>query len=347
MLLIFSEWAALLPWASLPTFNAEGSSNGRSLWTTNRMSAIIRYIGDVLQFQYELSNRRGSVEQQPSVDEPSSSRASPAAETPTSTTVSSSTVSWLTPLKSRKRRPRGELSAQRVISLLLQPTRPSKLPQIDPSESPEDVQDRLSRIELQVLHGLGSNSSRYRPLTRLEALTLERGGQEYISDEELFEPGELDGYQNSIDDAIMLSASHPEWDDIVIESRRVLAGANAHGRNRVQSGTRARTKATKAGMRDVGQDDPTCGINDEDDMELDGDDGEDLAGGGQRHSRSRLSAKPAWGNEKGGNAEEDDGESDKDDTMFFGKEAYLGFGLFPGWEGDDPDTVRYFESMDL
>lgn len=347
MLLIFSEWAALLPWASLPTFNAEGSSNGRSLWTTNRMSAIIRYIGDVLQFQYELSNRRGSVEQQPSVDEPSSSRASPAAETPTPTTTSSSTVSWLTPLKSRKRRPRGELSAQRMISLLLQPTRPSKLPQIDPSESPEDVQDRLSRIELQVLHGSGSNSSRYRPLTRLEALTLERGGQEYISDEELFEPGELDGYQNSIDDAIMLSASHPEWDDIVIESRRVLAGANAHGRNRVQSGTRARAKATKAGMRDVGQDDPTCGTNDEDDMELDGDDSEDLAGGGQRHSRSRLSAKPAWGNEKGGNAEEDDGESDKGDTMFFGKEAYLGFGLFPGWEGDDPDTVRYFESMDL
>jgi hypothetical protein len=43
-------------------------------------------------------------------------------------------------------------------------------------------------------------------------LSLQRGGERSIRDDELFEPGELEGYQNSEDVAHSLGDSHPEWD---------------------------------------------------------------------------------------------------------------------------------------
>lgn len=291
MMQIFSEWAAFIPWASLPTFNTDG----RNLWTANRMSDIVRCIPDVLQFQYELSNRRG-VERTGDHEEES-----PAAE-------NSPSPVWWTSIKSRKR-PRGETSAQRMISLLLQPTHANKLPHFDPEDSPEDVQERLSRIELQVLYGADNHQS----LSRLQALALERGGAENIADDELFEPGELEGYHNSIDDAILLGANHPEWD--VIKMHEV--GRDQSGRRGKKRVKAKRTKADKV---------PTqVSYSDEDDPTYD----DEEESNASRHTGSRLSPREG-------------GEGDNEDGFFLGKDAYLGFGLFPGWEGDDPDTVRYF-----
>lgn len=85
-----------------------------------------------------------------------------------------------------RRRPKGAQLAQRVISQLLSPNADMRLSSMIQRE---DVQDRLSRIELQVLH------SQNEPLSRLQALALRRGGESNVTDEELFEEGE------------------PEWDD--------------------------------------------------------------------------------------------------------------------------------------
>jgi len=321
MMMIFREWAALLPWASVPSFG-----DGRNLWTVAKMSAIVRCIGDVLQFQHELRNRKGvEPEEEPSPvpivvvdgEEGSSGPHSPASPTTTTTITAEKTKTpsavWLTSLKGRKR-PRGSDSAQRVIAMLLRPASANTLPHLDPADDPADVQERLSRIELQVLYG-ADQQRQYQPLTRLQALALQRGGIEKISDEELFEPGELEGYQNAEEDAILLAASHPEWDIAEAPGDRTGTGARSKHKGK------ERAKRSKADM-------VPAQVRYSDDEESEGsmvDGGEaDLA----RHAPLRT------------------GE-DEDGTFPLEKDACLAFGIIPGWEGDDSDTVRYFgENME-
>lgn len=193
MVIILNEYACLLPWISIPI---------GTLWNHQRTSAVLRALPDVLLFQRELEQlkRTECVEissplRLENVDSSQTVEADVLAGVP-------STHAW-TMIGNRKR-PRGAQQAQRIISQMLDPTS-STLPLIDGTADAEAIQERLARIELQLLFGASE------PLTRLQALSLQRGGEQNIDDDELFEPGELEGYQNSGETAHLLGDGHPEW----------------------------------------------------------------------------------------------------------------------------------------
>ena len=333
MMTLFAEWAGYLPWALLPTF----PTDGRNLWTVGKMSAVVRYVPDVLQFQYEISARRGqqrehaiTIASEEESEPPS--RESPVAASTMATTAGAVEARWYSTLPHK--RPRGSASAQRMITTLLQPSHPSsKLPPLAPGDTHSDMEERLARIELQVLYA--PHLQMHHTLSRLGALALQRGGSEsdHIRDEELFEVGELEGYLNADEEAALLGASHPEWDvpasanaDNDHRHRGIGVQPRGRGRGRDQSEGQARKKSS--GPRSKAEKVPMriSYSDEEDDPTYDDDE--------TRHSwrveQEEVDGEPS---------EDDDGDS----SYYLGKEAYLGFGVFPGWDVDEPDTVRYFE----
>jgi len=194
MIVLLSEWASLIPWIYIPP---------GVLWNHPRTSAVIHAVQDILWFQNELRElRRIEKPTRPSQRSLEGDETLEASE-PGSAPLLASSSAWTT--SRNRKRPRGAQQAQRIITRLLDPSS-SKGPAVDRSADAEAIQERLSRIELQVLFGLSD------PLSRLQALSLQRGGERKIEDDELFEPGELEGYQNPEDVARLLGDSHPEWD---------------------------------------------------------------------------------------------------------------------------------------
>jgi transcription factor IIIB subunit 2 len=207
MLVIFNDLASRIPWVLIPANNEE---SGQFL-SMHRVSAIIRAVQDVLQFQNELlmetllpSYSLGQAPDDTTLE--SFPLDPPHVERDVhSEGVSQITTKSILPVNSRyrnARRPYGAQMAQRMISQLLDPRFDQKLRLADR----EDLRDYLSRVELQAL------SQSEEPLSRLQALCLQRGGELFVTEDELFESGELESYQNTKEVARLLSEIHPEWD---------------------------------------------------------------------------------------------------------------------------------------
>ncbi|KAG8764256.1 hypothetical protein FRC15_007699 [Serendipita sp. 397] len=202
MMVVFEDWAKALPWS--PNFRV---TEEERIWAAPRQAAVIRVLSDVLQFQNELRELRRAK----GLDnlDPPQTGLSPTSEE----SALDPYIRWAPP-KVAKRARAGQ-AAQRVVDQLLNPKSTVTMPRSLKS-SQEDVFERLCRIELQVLHGVNQ------PLTRLQALCLRRGGESNVIDEELFEPGELESYQNGEEVAQYLGAIHPEWFE-------GTAGPGSHG----------------------------------------------------------------------------------------------------------------------
>jgi transcription factor IIIB 90 kDa subunit len=293
MVIALSKWAILLPWVDFP-IQAE---NKRELWTTSRMSALIRVLPDILQFQKELAHLRTA---QNDVDLDLVIELSAASEkediSPTQSPPNFDTTDAWSTFRTRPKS-RGAQAAQRMISQLLDP-KYDKSKLITATEDADDVQERLSRIELQVLFGSQE------PLTRLQALSLQRGGESNINDEELFEPGELEGYQNPDDVARYLADSHPEWQE---DSDMSIVSKLLHSK---------RSKAASVPQIANYLDDESS------DTDMD----------------SRSGPTRDWRR-----ATESTGKVGSDEAFRLEKETYMAFGLLSDYDGMDPDTARYFE----
>lgn len=283
MIVLLSEWASLIPWICVPP---------GALWNHPRTSAVIQAVQDILWFQNELREFRRIENTARGLSE--ADETSEASE-PGSTPLLSSGSAWAT--SRNRKRPRGAQQAQRIITRLLDPTSSGR-PVVDRSADAEAIQERLSRIELQVLFGLSD------PLSRLQALSLQRGGERNIRDDELFEPGELEGYQNSEDVARSLGDSHPEWNIPIPHDS-------------IKQGKKSKADAIPKDIRysDDEEGDSFAGLDYGDGG--DGDDGDD-----EGHADPEREAE----------------------KYSLGKEAYLAFGILADYEGTDPDTARYFGS---
>ncbi|KAG8798449.1 hypothetical protein FRC17_007463 [Serendipita sp. 399] len=191
MMMVIESWATFIPWS--PNF---GRTEEERIWATPRKAAAIRVLSDVLRFQKELQeirsakgldNLHAQTHPSPKSDE----------------SGLDSHPEWA--LSRSMKRAKGAQTAQRVIDQLLDPNSMTSTIPRSLTVSQDDVFERLCRIELQVLHGVDQ------PLTRLQALSLRRGGESNITDDELFEPGELDSYRNTAEIAQYLGSIHPEW----------------------------------------------------------------------------------------------------------------------------------------
>lgn len=282
MMAIFEDWGQYLPWVP-----PRVSIDAPTLWANSRKSAAVRVLPDVLQFQHEIRAAR------PMAENASSDQG--LTIVPEDGEVSPS-FRLLDTYRTR-RRPKGAQLAQRVISQLLSPNADMRLSSMIQRE---DVQDRLSRIELQVLH------SQNEPLSRLQALALRRGGESNVTDEELFEEGELDGYLNSEAVAQYLHETHPEWDDH--PQTESIPNIETGNRELASGHTQTNQLLAEAHTRRV------------------------WALG---HGTAVLSTS---------NDHEEEEEGGEDGNPPLDRDSYMAMGLQGDYEGVDPDTARYFGS---
>ncbi|PVG00223.1 hypothetical protein CPB86DRAFT_701846 [Serendipita vermifera] len=292
MIIALSKWAVLLPWANLPV----PTENKRELWTTFRMSSLVRVVPDILQFQNELVHL---ISAQGDVDlDIDSGISTPIEEREISSIPTASgpdTANAWSTFRIRPR-PRGAQAAQRMISQMLDP-KYDKSRLISTIEDADDVQERLSRIELQVLFGAKE------PLTRLQALSLQRGGELNIDDDELFEPGELEGYQNSEEIARYIGDSHPEWQ---VEP----------GQSIISQGASSRSKPA-AILRNTNSDD-------------------------DERTNMNIDSEPEGEQDWRGDTELAGREGSDEEDFRLDENSYMAFGVLSDYDGLDPDTARYF-----
>jgi len=192
MLAIFEEWMKDLPWLK-PWISNEGK------WSMSRRDGVVRGVRDVLNFQGELIEARGLVHR------PAGAGQQEDAEMADQPRYIDQVVGPSRLFVPRKKHLH---LVEHMARLMLDPSYGANAPSLPTRNYPLDIESYLGRTGKQLLAGEDPNV----PLGRLGELLLERGSEERITDEELFDPEEWEEMFNGEAFARQLGEVHPEWD---------------------------------------------------------------------------------------------------------------------------------------